>query len=213
MVLIRLDELSNDELKNEFEKAGLKGSFEEAECLIRLTIHLVKVVGKDPFSFRFKIDEEIMNSKRKDLEVEVFSSCWPAEGLSAETSSMSLPETLPLQVGSFLKSKDARCEVFSTSCLDDTVSTKSMSTLPWSAGSSLMSLSFPSSSHRAVSFASRESQPLIFVKKWIGESDGDSNVKIFGSVRPVMWPHDMCFALRQQHLDNFCTQHIYCLSC
>ena len=152
-MLKRLDELSNEELKNEFEKAGLKGSFEEAECLIRLTIHLVKVVGKDPFSFRFKIDEEIMNSKRKDLEVEVFSSCWPAEGLSAETSSMSLPETLPMQVGSFLKSKDAICEVLSTSCLDDPVSTKSMSTLsmPWSAGSSLSS-SFLSSSYTAVSF-------------------------------------------------------------
>ena len=83
-MLKRLDELSNEELKNEFEKAGLKGSFEEAECLIRLTIHLVKVVGKDPFSFRFKIDEEIMNSKPKDLEVEyeVFSSCWPGGTIS-----------------------------------------------------------------------------------------------------------------------------------
>ena len=101
----------------------------------------------------------------------------------------------------------------SSPSLAEYVSVESMLTLPRTVGSSLMS--FPSSSYRAVSFsnASRESQPIVLVMKWISESDGDSNVKLFGSFRPVMWPPDMCFALRQQHLDIFCTQHIYCLSC
>ena len=132
-------------------------------------MYLVKV-GEDPFNFQFKISEEIEKSQPKDLDVEceLFSSSWPADGLSAETSSVSLPESLPL---------------------------------PRTVGSSLMS--FPSSSYSAVSFsnACRESQPIVLVMKWIGESDGDSNDKLFGSFRPVMWPPDMCCALRQQHLD------------
>ena len=127
MLLKRLDELSKEELTNEFEKAGMEGHFEEAELIIRLTIYLVKVVCKDPFSFRFNIDEEIKKCKLKDLKVEneAVSSCWPAEGLSAETSSVSLPETLPmpLLIGSSLKSKDVRSAVSSSSCSDYSVST------------------------------------------------------------------------------------------
>ena len=218
-MLKRLDELSKEELKNEFKKADLEGNFQEAECIIRLTVYLVKVLGKDPFSFRLKIDEEIKNKKDLEVEYEVVPSCWPAEGLSVETSSVSLPETLPILVGSSLKSKDVRSTSLSSSCLDDPVSTwgMSMSTLLWSVGSSLMSsISFPSSSYRAVhrfSKASGEPQTFVLMKKWIGESEEDSNFQISQSFRPVVWPPDMCSALRQQHLGISCTQHIYCSSC
>ena len=214
MLLKRLDELSESEFKFEFEKAGLEGNSDEALCIIRLTMYLVKV-GEDPFSFQFKISEEIEKSQPKDLEVEceLFSSSWPADGLSAETSSVSLPETLPVLVGSSLLSIVGGSTVLSSPSLAEYVSVESMLTLPRTVGSSLMS--FPSSSYRAVSFsnACRESQPIVLVMKWISESDGDSNDKLFGSFRPVMWPPDMCCALRQQHLGISCTQHIYCSSC
>ena len=41
-MLKRLDELSNQELKVESNKAGLENQSEEVQCLIRLTIFLVK---------------------------------------------------------------------------------------------------------------------------------------------------------------------------
>ena len=69
MLLKRLDELSEDELKFEYERAGLEGNSEEALFIIRLTMYLVKL-GEDPFSFKFKISEEIEKSQPKDLEVE-----------------------------------------------------------------------------------------------------------------------------------------------
>ena len=127
-----------------------------------------------------------------EVENEAVSSCWPAEGLSAETSSVSLPETLPmpLLIGSSLKSKDVRSAVSSSFCSDDSISTKSMSTLPFSVGSLISSISFPSSSYRAVhsfSRASGEPQTFVLMKKWIGESEEDSNFQISQSFRPVVW--------------------------
>ena len=57
-MLKRLDELSERELKVESEKVGLEGQFYEVQCVIKLTIYLVKV-GKDPFSFQFNIEQDI----------------------------------------------------------------------------------------------------------------------------------------------------------
>ena len=148
-----------------------------------------------------------------EVDDSAVSLCDPADGLSAETSSVSLPETLPVLVGSSLLSIVGGSTVLSSPSLAEYVSVESMLTLPRTVGSSLMS--FPSSSYRAVSFsnACRRSQPIVLVMKWISESDGDSNVKLVGSVRPLMWSPVMCSALRQQHLGISCTQPIYCLSC
>ena len=41
-MLKELVELTSDELRNECEKAGIKGIFTYEEAIIRLTIHLVK---------------------------------------------------------------------------------------------------------------------------------------------------------------------------
>jgi hypothetical protein len=120
MVLKRLDELSNDELKNEFEKAGLEGKISsEAEYLIRLTIYLVNV-SEDPFTFLYDIHENSEKTKPEVLDVveeaienkpdletvgnAVVSSSWFADGVSAGSSSVPLPLHLPLIGGSSMVS-------------------------------------------------------------------------------------------------------------
>ena len=74
-MLRRLDELSNDELKHEFVKAGLEGEYEEALMVVKMTIYIVKVLKKDHFSFKFVVNEE-------DMECAAVSSSWLADGLS-----------------------------------------------------------------------------------------------------------------------------------
>ena len=135
-MLKSLDELSEHELKVEYEKAGLEGQFDDVECLIRLTIYLVKV-GIDPFSFQFNVEEEI--HKSKDIEdgcealeeepnsttvcVSAVPSSWLADGMSAEQSLVSFPATLP--GGSSLISDNARSALLSSSMSADVVSADS----------------------------------------------------------------------------------------
>ena len=57
-MLRRLGELSNDELKLEFVKAGLEGKYGEALMVVKMTIYIVNVLKKDPFSFKFVVNEE-----------------------------------------------------------------------------------------------------------------------------------------------------------
>ena len=111
MVLKRLDELSNDELKNEFQKAGLEGEISgEAEYLIRLTIYLVKG-SVDPFTFLYDIRENPEKTKPEVLDVvkeasenkpnletagnAVVTLSWFADGVSAGSSSVPLSSHLP----------------------------------------------------------------------------------------------------------------------
>ena len=97
--LKRLDELSKDELKVEFVKAGLEGDNDEAQMVIRMTIYLVKVLRMDPFSFKFEIDEETMESAAG-------ASSWLADGSSEETGLVSSQGSLSVQVGSSLDLSD-----------------------------------------------------------------------------------------------------------
>ena len=59
-----LDELSSNELIEVCKEVGLEGESNEAVCVIRLTMYLVKV-GEDPFTFQFSIDQENEKEKRK----------------------------------------------------------------------------------------------------------------------------------------------------
>ena len=52
MVWKKLEELSSDELRVEFLTAGCEGEFSETYALVMLTIHLVKVMKVDPFTFQ-----------------------------------------------------------------------------------------------------------------------------------------------------------------
>lgn len=62
-----LVDLTSDELKNECEKAGVKGIFTYEEALIRLTIHLVREKS-DPFTFQFDIVEEPATDISEEFE-------------------------------------------------------------------------------------------------------------------------------------------------
>ena len=130
-MLKRLDELSNNELKHEFVKAGLEGEYEESLMVVKMTIYVVKVLKKDPFSFKFVVNEE-------DMECAAVSSSWLADGLSEETSVVSSPGTLSVQVVSSSNSKD-EYPVLSSSLLADDVPAE-LATV----GSSLMLVSSPS---------------------------------------------------------------------
>ena len=130
-MLRRLDELSNDELKHEFVKAGLEGEDEEALMVVKMTIHIVKVLKKDPFSFKFVVNEE-------KIECAADSSSWLADVLSEETSVVSSPGTLSVQVGSS-SNLENEYSVLSSSLLADDVPAE-----PTTVGSSLMFLSSPS---------------------------------------------------------------------
>ena len=153
-MLKRLDELSDRELKVESEKAGLEGQFDEVQCIIKLTIYLVKV-GKDPFNFQFNIEEDIHEGKAKDLEDgfetlekepnfktvgnAAVASSLVADGMSMEISLVSLPETLPLLGGSSLNSDNAGSALLSSSILADVVSAESVLTWKRFVSSSMMS--------------------------------------------------------------------------
>ena len=112
-MLKRLDELSTNEIADEFDKAGLVGDYKEAELVIRLTIYLVKA-GMDPFTFQFDLVEENKNCKTEYYEVvesAVVSSACLADGLSVESSLLSLPQTRPvLIIGSQQNSIHEECE-------------------------------------------------------------------------------------------------------
>ena len=99
--------------KNEFEKPGLEGrKSSEAEYLIRLTIYIVNV-SEDPFTFLYDIHKNSEKTKPEVFDVvkeaienlesagnTVLSSSWFADGVSAGSSSVSLPLHLPLIGGS-----------------------------------------------------------------------------------------------------------------
>ena len=53
-----LEELSKGELRIAMEIAGIEGVYSEAQCVIRLTAHLV-VTGEDAYTFKFNIDDKI----------------------------------------------------------------------------------------------------------------------------------------------------------
>ena len=192
MQLKRLDELSIDELKYEYTKAGLEGDAEEVLCIIRLTIYLLKV-GEDPFSFLFDIEEEIKKTIPRDLEVDdsAVSSYGPVDGLSAETFSVSLPKILPVLVESSSVSMDVR----------KAVSFDGMSTLTGTLDSSLMSLISPFSSSRSLiettiflSLDICKSQTVVWMKRKLYERESGETLsfKFSQNFEPVLWPPDVC---------------------
>ena len=140
MVLKMVDELSPDELKWVFEKAGLEGDYSEAEYIIRLTIYLKVQRNEDPFTFQFDITDEMKNSNHKDLEAEndvlenepnsspagiaVVSSFWFADGDSARSSLVSLPTTFSSFVESHAERKNDNCKVEHSVVVNNTVEKK-----------------------------------------------------------------------------------------
>ena len=135
MVLKRVDELSPDELKWVFEKAGLEGDYSEAEYIIRLTIYLKVQRNEDPFTFQFDVTDEMKNSNHKDLEAEnepnsspagivVVSSIWFADGESARSSLVSLPTTFSSFVKSHAEGKKDNCKVEHSVVVNDTLEKK-----------------------------------------------------------------------------------------
>ena len=59
MVWKKLAELSSDKLRIEYARAGCKGEVSETHSLVMLTIHLVKVMRVDPFTFQYDLDVPI----------------------------------------------------------------------------------------------------------------------------------------------------------
>ena len=65
MVWKKLAELSSDELRVEYARAGCEGEFSETHSLVMLTIHLVNVMRVDPFTFQYDLDVPINLRLRK----------------------------------------------------------------------------------------------------------------------------------------------------
>ena len=59
MVWKKLAELSIDDLRVEYTRAGCKGAFSGTHAFVMLTIHLVKVMRVDPFTFQYDLDVPI----------------------------------------------------------------------------------------------------------------------------------------------------------
>ena len=210
-----LDELSEHELKVEFEKAGLEGQFNDVECLIRLTIYLVKV-GIDPYSFQFNVEEEIHKFKDKEdgcealeeepnsttVSVSTVPSSWLADGISAEQSLVSFPATLP--GGSSFISDNARGALLSSPMLADVVSADSLVTRMKTVDSSVISsVSSPVSSSRdvfktmgcvsvcIVDLDGDHPQACMILKRKLSERESGELYQFqFESLnqKPVLWP-------------------------
>ena len=223
-MLKRLDELSNLELKDVFDEAGMDGEFTEAELVIRLTIYLVKV-GKNPFTFQFDI---VKNPKSNDvMDVEVVesgdvSSPGLADGLSARSSSLSLPQTKHVLLDSCIKPNDIVCEEIEAKDIeapkDQLGSNPSLQTAGSAGSSSLLDLSTESSSVSLLSnqndldgstglstpeadcasfssslFAGDVPESLWTLPRCDGSSSRISMETCFmNKSKPVLWPPDSC---------------------
>ena len=232
-MLKRLDELSDRELKVESEKAGLEGQVDEVQCIIKLTIYLVKV-GKDPFNFQFNTEEDIHEGKAKDLEDgfetlekepnfktvgnEAVASSWLADGMSVETSLVSLPETLPVLGGSSSNSDNAG-SALSSSILADVVSAESVLTLKRFVRSSMMffaSSSVASSrelmetsvcvSVFSVDLEDGQPQTYLILKRILSEREsGEFESQNY---KPVLWPPNLPVG----NFGIFCHQSVFVCS-
>ena len=60
-----LEDLSIGELRTEMESAGIKGSFSDSLCLVKLTIHLV-AKGEDPFTSLFEVGKAVHEEEEED---------------------------------------------------------------------------------------------------------------------------------------------------
>ena len=216
-MLKRLDELSDHELTVEYEKSGLEGNFDEVQCLIRMTIYLVKL-GMDPFTFQFNVEEEF--HKSQDIEdgceaqreepnstavfVTAVPSLWLAEGMSSEQSSVSSPVTLP--GGSSLISDNAGSALLCLLMLTDVCSVDSSVTQRTFVGSSVISLvSSTVSSSRDLSKSSSwvsvsivlegdHSQTCLILKRNLSERE---SLELYQcqfesrNQKPVIWPPNL----------------------
>ena len=170
-MLKSLDELSNDELKVEFVKAGLEGDDDKAQMVIRMTIYLVKVLRMDPFSFKFEINEETMESAAG-------SSSWLADGSSVETGLVSSQGTLSVRVGSSLDLSDEYLVSSSSLSVDFEFE-------PIIDGSTFVSFSSPSSSFkvpRDVSLSScdtnEETEESSVSSSWFADGSSEETVLV-----------------------------------
>ena len=89
------------------------------ELVIRLTIHLIKI-GMDPFTFQFDFVEENKNGKSEDYEVVESTVVSASDGLSADSSSLSFSQNLPLLFGSNKNFIHKVCEEINVKDIDIT---------------------------------------------------------------------------------------------